>query len=506
MVQSESSTLKFRLIVIFLLFCILPMTAIGVYSYRLIENQILSTNLSNLEAIAKIKAGQIEYFYQHIGADLGNVAETDAVIQLIVDKAGDDSESYRQAKKIIQGQLEKFIEKMSINEIHILDINGNPIVSSFNDSFEYGASPLKTAFQKGKSALFFSDIYESIYENKRFAFAIGKPLADKKGNTIGVIVAEAVADSYFELIKDETGLGRSGETLLAQKIGAKTLFLTPLKYDKKAGLVRSVDIDSNIAAPAILAANKNTGSGLSKDYRGVDVAAAWRYIPSVGFGIVSKIDAREVFEPLLIAKASMIGATLLVVIFGVIFSLYLANKIAMPIRSLEQKAKCDALTGLLNRSALDEALKRVIAQAKENRCMSAVVLVDLDGFKSINDTHGHEVGDIFLKKVSLALSSSVRFNDYVIRLGGDEFVVLLEGVKNIESVKSIVNSMLNSIRALSVREFGSLEVSASIGVSLFPLHTGEAKELLKLADEAMYTAKHSGKNSYKLANSLGQKL
>ena len=210
--------------------------------------------------------------------------------------------------------------------------------------------------------------------------------------------------------------------------------------------------------------------------------------------------------PLLIAKASMIGTTLLVVIFGVIFSLYLPNKIAMPIRSLEQKAKCDALTGLLNRSALDEALKRVIAQAKENRCMSAVVLVDLDGYKSINDTHGHEVGDIFLKKVSLALSSSVRFNDYVIRLGGDEFVVLLEGVKNIESVKSIVNSMLNSIRAHSVREFRSLEVSASIGVSLFPLHTGEAKELLKLADKAMYTAKHSGKNSYKLANSLGQKL
>jgi len=482
------------------------MAAIGIYSYRLIEKQILSTTIANLEAIAKIKAAQIEYFYQNIGVDLGNIAETDAVTELILAKTGDDSEPHKQARKIIQGQLEKFIEKKSINEIHILDISGNPIVSSFNDSFEYGASLLQTAFQKGKNALFFSDIYESIYKDKRFVFAVGKPLADKNGNVIGVIVAEVVADSYFKLIKDETGLGLSGETLLAQKIGAKILFLNPLKYDKKAGLVKSVEIGSDVAIPAILAASGSTGFGLSKDYRGVEVAAAWRYIPSIGFGMVSKIDAKEVFEPLLIAKASMIGVTLLVAVFGVFFSLYLANRVAKPIRYLEQKAKCDALTGLLNRSSLDEALKRVIAQAKENRCMSAVVLIDLDGFKSVNDTHGHEVGDIFLKKVSSALSSSVRFNDFVIRLGGDEFVVLIEGVKNIESVKPIVISILNGIRALSIREFGSLEVSASIGVSLFPLHGSEAKDLLRLADEAMYVAKHSGKNSYKLANSLDQKL
>jgi len=179
----------------------LPMAAIGIYSYRLIEKQILSTTIANLEAIAKIKAAQIEYFYQNIGVDLGNIAKTDAVTELILAKTGDDSEPHRQARKIIQGQLEKFIERKNINEIHTLDASGNPIVSSFNDSFEYGASLLQTAFQKGKNALFFSDIYESIYKDKRFVFAVGKPLTDKNGNVIGVIVAEIVADSYFKLIK-----------------------------------------------------------------------------------------------------------------------------------------------------------------------------------------------------------------------------------------------------------------------------------------------------------------
>lgn len=498
--HSESSYLKIRLIAVFALFCILPMAAIGVYSHSLIKRQILATASANLEAIAKIKAAQIESFYKNIGSDLSNATESEATIELVAkERAGKSGSKEDQIKRVLQSQLEKFIEKKGINEIHVLTTEAKPVVSSFGDAFEYGSSYLQSAFYQGKNKLYFSDVYESIYANKRFAFAVGQPIKNSKGETLGVAVAEIGADSYFAIIGDYAGLGKSGESFLVQNIGDKTLFLNPLKYDEKAALVRSVDINSKIATDAIAASKGGTGFGVCEDYRGKEVLAAWRYIPSVGFGIVSKIDLDEVLAPLWAAKAAMLGAALFISLFGAIFSIVATRKILKPISSLEQRAKRDPLTGLLNRSSLDEALKFAIESAKRNGCMAAVLAIDLDGFKNINDTKGHEAGDIFLKKTSIALSGSARFGDFVIRLGGDEFLIVMEGVKNLENVKLAANSILFALRSLSLREFGDLSVSASIGVAVFPLHEHSEKALLKMADEALYEAKRSGKNSYKFA-------
>jgi diguanylate cyclase (GGDEF)-like protein len=160
---------------------------------------------------------------------------------------------------------------------------------------------------------------------------------------------------------------------------------------------------------------------------------------------------------------------------------------------LAHLASHDPLTDLPNRSGFDEQLDKSIARADRNAGIVALLVLDLDGFKPINDALGHAAGDVVLKAVSDRLRSNVRVNDTVARLGGDEFAVILEGVKDAAVVRNIalkINRVLNESIASIPRE---LTVSASIGVALHPLHTRDKNQLIKFADTAMYEAK-KGKN------------
>jgi len=158
---------------------------------------------------------------------------------------------------------------------------------------------------------------------------------------------------------------------------------------------------------------------------------------------------------------------------------------------LRHQAMHDALTGLPNRTMLFDRLDRAIDEARRARGSMALLLMDLDRFKEVNDTFGHHFGDVLLKAVSFRLTNQLTSADMVARLGGDEFAIVLADAVDSRSVAMAARRILNTLQQPFVVDGQVLEVGASIGIALYPTHGNDARTLLRRADVAMYSAKQS---------------
>ncbi len=165
-------------------------------------------------------------------------------------------------------------------------------------------------------------------------------------------------------------------------------------------------------------------------------------------------------------------------------------------RQLEHIAHYDALTGIPNRVLLADRLQQALAHSRRDRSILAVCYLDLDGFKHVNDTMGHEAGDKVLIEVARRIKEVIRGDDTVARLGGDEFAVLLLGLNAAGECSASLNRLLEAISQPIEIKSRFFEVSASIGVALYPNDDHDADTLIRHADQAMYSAKQSGKNRY----------
>ncbi|SOV31262.1 Cyclic di-GMP phosphodiesterase Gmr [Pseudomonas aeruginosa] len=175
------------------------------------------------------------------------------------------------------------------------------------------------------------------------------------------------------------------------------------------------------------------------------------------------------------------------------------------LETLQWQAEHDELTGLPNRFLLSKALDQAIVKAKSQSSTVAVGVLDLDGFKQINDRYGHEIGDRLLVAVADRLKHSMRIEDTVARLGGDEFV-LISGVRDPKVLESALQRLLAALSAVYVIDGIGINISASIGVTLYPNDNENADTLLRHADQAMYKAKQSGRNCFYLFDVSKDKL
>ena len=163
---------------------------------------------------------------------------------------------------------------------------------------------------------------------------------------------------------------------------------------------------------------------------------------------------------------------------------------------IRHQATHDALTGLPNRNLLSDRLQQAILHAQRNGDIAAVAFIDLDHFKFVNDSLGHQVGDELLKVVAARLKSCMRATDTVARQGGDEFVIVLSSQKNLEAVSDAIRRIIAVVSAPSQVSGLALHITCSIGISIYPADGHDAETLLRHADSAMYKAKELGRNNF----------
>ena len=172
------------------------------------------------------------------------------------------------------------------------------------------------------------------------------------------------------------------------------------------------------------------------------------------------------------------------------------NKLQKQTELLNHQAYHDHLTNLPNRMLFDDRLIQSIANAKRHNESFALLFIDLDNFKEINDTLGHHIGDKVLQLMSKKLSTCVRVEDSLSRLGGDEFTIILQNIKSSSTAAEVVQKLIDVINKKLTINNHEIYLSASIGISLFPKDSSDKNDIIKFADSAMYKAKENGKNNY----------
>ncbi len=176
------------------------------------------------------------------------------------------------------------------------------------------------------------------------------------------------------------------------------------------------------------------------------------------------------------------------------------QKVYQRSKRLDYKAHHDELTGLKNRSNLLDEIKEAVNNAKEFNTKTAILFLDLDKFKQLNDTMGHDAGDAMLIETANRLINAIRSDDIAFRVGGDEFVILLKNIATISDAEKIISNLLNVFQSPMSINDTSIDILISIGVSIAPDNSEDPEKLLKMSDIAMYASKKDKVICYKLFN------
>jgi diguanylate cyclase (GGDEF)-like protein len=165
-------------------------------------------------------------------------------------------------------------------------------------------------------------------------------------------------------------------------------------------------------------------------------------------------------------------------------------------KKLEILSTTDPLTGINNRSQLEKTIQYKIQQAKEQKYLIALLFLDLDNFKTVNDHLGHHIGDLLLKEIAKRLQSAIRTNDFIARIGGDEFAIVLGEIKSIEIAGQIAKKILNILATPFDLDSNHIIITTSIGIATYPFPDATLTSLIQSADIAMYHAKTAGRNNF----------
>ncbi len=354
----------------------------------------------------------------------------------------------------------------------------------------------------------------------------------KDGTTVALLYAKINLIPLNELSALRKNMEyKTADTVVVYYREKDALFLTPVKYDEDAALKRTIQLE-NQEISYNQARNYPEGKFIKGlDYRGLDVYSYVLYMDKYNIGLSVELDLSEFQE----IQSKKVGLSLLMLtsllLLAAVFTIVLTRKLLQPlqilhsvivhqsknteklmqvenitndefgelahsynqmIQQVQKQSITDELTQLHNRKAFRERMAELIAQYKRYNLPFTMLMLDIDHFKQINDTYGHQVGDKVLIALSEELKSHARKNDYVFRFGGEEFVILLTGTKMNDAVmmaEKIRVSMQKNINIIDNRE-----VTVSIGVAEFG-EDDTHDTLVKRADDNLYCAKERGRNS-----------
>ncbi len=340
---------KTRLFYLLIAFAFLPLVLFGTIFFSRTKATLKTVRTAQLDIVADLKKDKIESFYLERQADIQAALKFQVIrrnLPILSRYARNRTDpAYVKARHELKDQMRTFQASYGYLDVLLLDRQGTVVYVS-ND--ERGAAQLgrplrdKTFFEEGKKAIYFTDVFFGAEGDHRAEMIGIAPVQDLQGAFAGAIALEIDMRPIFNFLQDTTGLGRTGEVLISRKQGDETLFLSPLRSEPDAPLTKTVSSRENRAVPAIRAAQGEDGSGLVHDYRGVEVLAAWRYIPLLRWGLVTKMDAAEVFQPLQTLQVIVLLSGIGIVVVGTLMALMTARRVTGPIRSLQKGAEAVA--------------------------------------------------------------------------------------------------------------------------------------------------------------------
>ncbi|MCG6882040.1 MAG: sensor domain-containing diguanylate cyclase [Deltaproteobacteria bacterium] len=219
--------------------------------------------------------------------------------------------------------------------------------------------------------------------------------------------------------------------------------------------------------------------------------------------VISHVPAKTLHEKMRqLQKALLLLVAILLLVLGIISWIIARDMVQRKAyqKALYHSANFDKLTNLPNRALFHDRLNQTLKQSERYQRKFALLFIDLDGFKSVNDTMGHDAGDGLLAQTAQRLLDCVRGADTVARMGGDEFTVILSTITSPDDAKTVAKKIIESISKPFEIEHHKTKIGASIGISIFPEHGRDINTLLKNADDAMYATKKAGKNDFKVSS------
>jgi diguanylate cyclase (GGDEF)-like protein len=363
---------------------------------------------------------------------------------------------------------------------------------------------------------------------------------DQNGKLSGVLALQLSIKKLNQVMQVTAGMGDTGETY---HVGPDLTMRSDSRFYSTSSILKT-KVDT---IPVQMAMNGENSVIIADDYRGVSVYSAFKSIDVLGetWAILAEIDESEVHQPIHSLNSFLYLAGFIIGLLIAALGYFLSNDLANPIRSmtkamnrlskndlstnisvderrdevglmakalvefkkfalereqlqkhLSHMSKHDSLTGLPNREFIMPYLKEKTDRDNLDNTGITVMYADLDGFKGVNDSHGHAAGDAILKQVSEQLKQCLREEDIVARMGGDEFLITLSKKTSIADCQKIADKIIKNISTIHVVGDQLISIGVSLGSATFPEDGIDTRELLQKADQAMYAAKANGKNCY----------
>lgn len=421
------------------------------------------------------------------------------------------------------------LKNLRVTSIIVLDSSGQLLLST--------SQPFGSSLPKINNSMAAKHIFETATPGisdpfigpliERHIYTIGVPVL-RYGKVIYTLHATLMSD-HLDLILKQQKIPDSWRAAIIDSSG----LVVRRSHESDKYLGRKVDNDILVRMHV-----SNEDSFTSKTLDGIPVLSAYSRSAVTGWAVVVGMPLKEATAGLRSNLAWLVAATVFALIFGLIFAMMIGTRISGSISALIPPARAlgsrdfltipllklkeanelrralldaetalqsaqyhalhDHLTGLGNRMLFQNFIERQLAICTRQRSELALLYIDLDGFKAINETHGHEVGDQLLFAVAARINSSVRSSDIAVRLGGDEFAIVLVSSDS-ESAETFAIRLIEILSEPFQLNTLVVAISASIGIATYPTHASNFAELLKLADGAMYQAKIAGKACVRLA-------
>lgn len=276
--------------------------------------------------------------------------------------------------------------------------------------------------------------------------------------------------------------------------------LSHLRLEPDTGIIKTIYLSSQIQLPTQSTEVISVGNITTQWLQLVSgVPVGWLRLEIVGTQVDEALAQLRKQVTIWLLVACLVLLLALAIVLWQTRGLIRVEEAVMQGRTdaLQKVAHHDSLTELPNRHLLRDRLGQAIATSNRNQTSFALCFIDLDGFKPVNDDHGHDAGDFVLREVGRRLTGCVRENDTVARLGGDEFVVILLDVDIAKGINVTLDRILAAIqKPIAIPEGVEINISLSMGVTVFPDDLSSSDDLLNHADEAMYAAKKSGSGQY----------